>query len=367
MSNKKIVFLGPVPPPYMGPSLATEIILSSKLKEEFDLIHLDTSDHRPLDTLGAIDFWNIWLALWSYVVLVAYLLRYWPKVVYIPISQTTLGYFRDIPHILISKIFGRKVVCHLRGGNFRNWYDGAKPLTRWIVRRVHRRIDGQIVLGHCLKNMFEGIIPSERIYVCPNGKDVNVADKPSPDGTIRILFLANMARTKGVLDAVEGFCLASKTEKNIELLLAGAWKEKDVKTEFEDLLKREPGLPIRNLGVVSGDAKAQLLAQADVFLFPTYYPPEGHPWVLVEAMANSLPVISTCHAAIPETIVDQENGFLIEKKSPAAIAEKIVLLSRDGDLRQRMSRRSRELYLERFTESRMVESMAKVFNSIIRK
>ena len=47
MSDKKytVVFLGKLPPPYIGPSVACEIILNSKLKDEFNLIHLDLSIH----------------------------------------------------------------------------------------------------------------------------------------------------------------------------------------------------------------------------------------------------------------------------------------------------------------------------------
>ena len=115
----KVIFLGPLPPPYMGPSLATEIILKSQLNENFELIHLDTSDHRELTTLGLIDFQNIYLAFKHYFSLFFAILRHWPAMVYIPISQTTLGYGRDAGFIIISKIFARKVLLHLRGGNFK--------------------------------------------------------------------------------------------------------------------------------------------------------------------------------------------------------------------------------------------------------
>ena len=54
LRKPKIIFFGSVPPPYIGPNVATVIILNSGLKNKFDLIHLDTSDHRGLSTLGAI-------------------------------------------------------------------------------------------------------------------------------------------------------------------------------------------------------------------------------------------------------------------------------------------------------------------------
>ena len=104
---------------------------------------------------------------------------------------------------------------------------------------------------------------------------------------------------------------------------------------------------------------------ADIFVFPTYYPPEGHPWVVVEAMANSLPIISTNHAAIPDSVVDGENGFLVDKRATDKIAERLVQLADDSVLRERMSKRSRELYLEGFTEQKMVDQMTLVFHQLL--
>ena len=48
-----------VPPPYMGPNLANVVLLQSTLNDDFQLIHLDTSDHREIDTLGVLDFTNV--------------------------------------------------------------------------------------------------------------------------------------------------------------------------------------------------------------------------------------------------------------------------------------------------------------------
>ena len=123
----RILVLGKLPPPYIGPSVATRLILNSKLKEEFDLIHLDSSDHRDINTLGALDFQNFYLAFKHYFLLIWAITSYQPDLVYMPIGQTTLGYARDAGFILISKLLRRKVLSHLRGANFRNWYVQRLP------------------------------------------------------------------------------------------------------------------------------------------------------------------------------------------------------------------------------------------------
>jgi glycosyltransferase involved in cell wall biosynthesis len=349
----------------MGPSIATEVILTSRLKEKFELIHLDTSDHRDLDTLNRVDFTNVVLALKHYCMLLWLIITRWPAMVYIPISQTTLGYLRDAWFIVIAKIFRRRVVCHLEGGNFKNWYDVAGPFMRWFVRRIHSLVDGQIVLGKTLRYLFDGIVSHEKIYVVPNGRDFNISFDIKKHSNTKILFLSNFIRTKGVLEALRAVELVFKNCSQIEAVFAGSWMDKRTKTEFESFLKENPHLPVVLEGPVYGEKKYELFASSDIFVFPTYYPSEGHPWVIVEAMAAGLPIISTNQGAITESVIAGVNGFLVEKKNPQQIAEKIIFLIQNPDLRIRMGKESRRLYEENFTEEKMVERFKHTFNAVL--
>jgi len=82
-------------------------------------------------------------------------------------------------------------------------------------------------------------------------------------------------------------------------------------------------------------------------------------------MAAGLPVISTAHAAISESVIEGVNGFLVEKKNVSQIAEKIKVLAADKSLRDKMGAESRRMYLENFTEDKMIERMGNVFRSVI--
>lgn len=62
----------------------------------------------------------------------------------------------------------------------------------------------------------------------------------------------------------------------------------------------------------------------------------------IESMSCHRPVIGTQRGGIPEAVVDGETGFLVEPGNPEAIAEKILLISRDSELRQKMGCRTRE-------------------------
>lgn len=364
--KEKILFLGPVPPPYMGPTVATEIILKSALKDRFQLIHLDTSDRRDLSTLGALDFQNFYLAAKHYCILLWRIVSCRPKIVYIPVSQTTIGYLKDSIFIIIAALFRRKIVCHLRGGNFRNWYQSASSLTRWYVRRVHSLVDAQIVLGERLRALFDYLMPSQRIFVVPNGRDFSRFDKkPDTQSPIKVLYLGNLIREKGALDVIRAIPAVYPKYPDVEFILAGDWTDEGVRREALEYLKQHPQLPIRLPGTVTGKSKHDLLSCADIFVFPSYYAPEGHPWVVVEAMAAGLPVISTDQGAIAEYVIDGDNGYIVDKKSPDMIAEKIAVLAGDPALRRAMGRRSRELYERNLTEEKLVERLTGVFSAVL--
>lgn len=348
----------------MGPSIATEIILQSELKNKFNLIHLDTSDRRDLNYLGSIDFRNIFLALKQYSMLLGKIVRYWPDIVYIPLSQTTIGYLRDAGFILIAKIFRRKVICHLRGGNFRNWYHATASPLRWFVRIVHSFVDGQVVLGECLKPLFKNIVPSHKIYVIPNAANYNLPAAESKD-KFGILFLANFIRSKGILDVLYAVPMVLSKHPEVEFVFAGNWRDAEVQKQFEQFAIQNPDMPVSVAGPQNKEQKLTLLKSAKLFVFPTYYPAEGHPWVLVEALAAGLPIISTDHAAIKETVLNNRNGYLVEPRNSTQIANKINYLIEHPKIREEMASVSRKHYEKNFTEEHLVKNFTYCFNSVL--
>lgn len=347
----------------MGPSVATRIILNSKLKNEFELIHLDLSDRRELINLGIIDLQNIFLAFKQYLMLLWLIIFKWPAIVYIPITQTTIGYLRDAGFIALAKLFRRKVVCHLRGGNFKNWYNSTNRIMRWFVRRIHFLVDAQIVLGETLKHLFEGIVASEKIFIVPNGRDFEIEPRRKILGKVTILYLANFIRAKGVLECLYATELICKFHYEVEFVFAGNWREKSVRKEFEAFLTQNSDLPVVLKGPVYGREKYELLRDSDIFVFPPNSS-EGHPWVIVEAMAFGLPIITTDQGCIKESVIDKVNGFIVEKQNPRQIADKIMVLLENPKMRARMGEMSRKLYLKKFTEDKLVSRMSQVFKEV---
>lgn len=367
MNNKKtIIFMAPLPPPYMGPSTATQIILNSRFVNEFNLIHIDTADRRPLNNLARVDATNIFLAFKHYFLLFIKLVFHNADLVYIPVCQTSIGFLRDVPFIGISKLFSKKVVFHLRGGYFRKFYDSSNKVMKFIVKQTLKRVDRMIVLGDSLKAIFKGLIPEEKLLVVPNGVNISFntgTNKNPAKNPLKILFLSNFIETKGYWDVLYSIKKVIRYNKRLKYVFAGFWVGDKDRIRCRDYIKRENlGDYVEFEGAVTGREKLRVLKEAEIFVFPTYYPFEGHPWVIVEAMAAGLPIITTDQGCIKESIIDGENGFIILKKDPDALAEKVNYLIKNQRLREEMGRKSRQFYEANFTKEHFVQRMIDAMN-----
>lgn len=350
----------------MGPSIATEIILKSSLKKYFTLYHLNTNTHEKLSTLGEWTTSRIKKNLKLYFKMAYLIIKNRPDLVVIPISQTTSGFIKDSIYILISRFFLRKTLLQLRGSNFRNWLNGASGVTRAYVAMVLHRAQGVIVQGEKLRYLFSDFFKGDRIFVVPNGADYRFkAANPGTNSKLRLLYLSNLQPSKGIEDVLNASILVKKNYGNLnfEIGIVGSWRDDATKSRYLKLVS-DNNLPATFHLSVAGEKKFSFLSDADIFIFPPREP-EGHPWVIVEAMAAGLPIISTDQGAITESVIDGVNGFIVEKQNPQQIADKIILLIQNAELRMQMGKESRRLYEENFTEDKMVQRMAACFNKVL--
>ena len=103
-----------------------------------------------------------------------------------------------------------------------------------------------------------------------------------------------------------------------------------------------------------------MLKKAHIFLLPTYYPWEGQPLSIIEAMAFATPVISTYHKGIPELIENAQSGYFVKARSPEQIASAIIKIFSNFDDYENMSRQSRVIYEKKFKQDVHLEKLIKI-------
>ena len=171
--------------------------------------------------------------------------------------------------------------------------------------------------------------PSEKIIVHRMGIDTRKFQyyprKPRPNGKINLLTVARLVEKKGVVYGIRAVSKTIKRFPTIEYTIAGDGPLREDLEILIDRLKLEE--KIKLTGWINQDTVMSLMKNADLLLAPSVTDAngdkEGIPVVLMEALAQGLPVISTYHSGIPELIKNEQSGYLVPEKDVDTLSEKI--------------------------------------------
>lgn len=364
-SKPKILIIGALPPPAIGPFLAMQRLVESPvLNEAFTPDFLDISDRRPPANIGKFDWLNLFLGVKHAFQCLGRLLWHRPDLVYLGISQGTWGYLRDLAFIVPALCLRRPLVLHLRGSEFRTYYEGMPGWLRWLTRWVLSHTARIIVLGHGLRKVFDGLVSPDRVVAIPNGIDCQVFTPPPaaaarPPGK-RILYLSSLMKRKGLFLLLEAFPAVCAQHGDAVVTIAGLWQSETERAEAEALIARL-GLQakLNFVGEVTGAAKIHLFHAHDIFVF-TPVEPEGLPWVILEAMSAALPVVTTDQGAIAEVVETNKTGFIVSP-TPPTVAESICFLLAHPAEARAMGECGRRRVEEHFSESVYLAKLMAVF------
>ena len=92
---------------------------------------------------------------------------------------------------------------------------------------------------------------------------------------------------------------------------------------------------------------------------------EGLSITLLESMSWGLPIVATRVGGNPEVVADEDTGYLVPPRDPAAMAQRIVRLLRDRELRDRMGTRARQRYEAEFSLARTARDYAELLETLI--
>lgn len=371
--KKTICMIGPFPPPINGNSKAFDTIYQSeKCNQLFNLNKIDTSKLYSGHT-GKLSLSKIFGFFRLKKEIHKIQTREIIDTYYISMAQTTVGVIRDI--MLIREILHQKkdykIVMHLHGGRFRVLYDQSPSILKKLIYKYYSKTDKIIVLGKSLRNLFDGIFDENKILVIPNCVDDDMLmsdrefsvkiEKLKKSKKIRVLYLSNLIESKGFKDVLYAAIEYYKVNPNVTFTFAGKFiPENEKSLFFEEIEKHNAHQYIKYVGIVLGDEKRKLLAESNIFVLPTYYPNEGQPISIIEAMGAGMPVLATDHAGIRDLLEDGVNGYFVNKKSPESIVQALKKIS-DIETVVSQGRESRKKVLENYTEEKYILNMCDVF------
>jgi len=171
---------------------------------------------------------------------------------------------------------------------------------------------------------------ADRIHRIYNGLDLAEFGRADFSSTPPLVIaVGRLIAKKGFANLIRACGLLAERGKSFRCEIIGEGSlEKELRAQIEQLdLQKRVALP----GVKPQREIRQRLAAANVFVLPSVVDPQGGmdnlPTVIMEAMATGLPVISTNIGGIPEMVVQDETGVLVQPADPVALAgaiEKII-------------------------------------------
>jgi glycosyltransferase involved in cell wall biosynthesis len=256
--------------------------------------------------------------------------------IYFTPSESVEGNLKDLAIYWLCRRKLSKMVIHLHGGaSMRQLMRGGASLLGRLNRPALSRLGGAIVLGERLVDIFDTLVPRDRIHVAANFAqdglflaDDQIGAKFAAPGPVRLLFLSNLLFGKGHLELAEAFRrLPAAVRATLRLDFAGGFDTDENEAAFRARIADLPEAAYH--GVVGGEIKRRLLAEAHVFCLPTYYAHEGQPISILEAYASGAAVITTDHSGIFDVFADGVNGFAVNKQSVAHLVERLRLVAAD--------------------------------------
>jgi glycosyltransferase involved in cell wall biosynthesis len=206
-------------------------------------------------------------------------------------------------------------------------------------------------------------IPDRKMEIAPLGvsTDGYRAVPSSENQKPRIGYFARIAPEKGLHILAEAYKIVRRAGFDCTLEAAGyiAPEQRAYLDGIEKQL-REWGLEFLYHGALDRTQKIAYLERLDVLSTPTVYAdPKG--LFVLEAMAAGVPVVQPDHGAFPEIIRKTGGGILVEPENPASLADGLLSVLRDRDLRRDLARHAHAGVREHFRVDAMARRTAEIF------
>ncbi|MEP7259081.1 MAG: glycosyltransferase family 4 protein [Flavitalea sp.] len=238
------------------------------------------------------------------------------KIVHIH-SASRGSFMRKSFLLMISKLFGKKVIIHIHGAEFHIFYAKAGWLRAYI-RFILQKADVVICLSNKWKEYFtsnfkikELAIINNVIEKAPGGPLIS----GNGNGHVNFLFLGFIGNRKGIFDFLEVLQNNRASFDGKYTVTVGGNGE--VERLQQVIADYHPNGDVQYAGWVNGDKKVELLQRCDVYVLPSYN--EGLPISVLEALAYGKPVISTNVGGIPEIVKPGYNGWIFEPGNKAEL------------------------------------------------
>lgn len=366
MDKKNILFVGRFPPPVYGTSLMNSMYANSSLiNNNFNIKKIKINFSKDIYNKERFNIKKLFHGLINIPLLTYHFIKK-SDLVYFDVTVKGMAFYRDSVYILLAKIFRKNILVGFHSKGLKKETKKNK-IKRFYYKLVFKNTRA-ILLSELLYNDIDNLFKKEKVYFNPNGIENILSDKEfekiqekrEKRKTKKILYLSNMLESKGPLDALKICNLLKKEGLDFECFFAGDWEDYNFKEKWLNYLK-EKGLENRCefLGPKYNKEKYNLMSEIDFIVFPTRYPLECYPLIILEAFMFGIPVYSYDNGAIKEIIDKDYKGYVAKKGDYKKLYEKLKKKINKNQQNRKIRQEFKEKYIFDKAEKRLNEIFSK--------
>lgn len=367
MLKARILYIIQLPPPVHGVSVLNKLVYSSDvINQGFEKKLIELKFSKEIRELRRFTIKKILVLIKTWFHLFLTLLHFRPHLVYFSLMPVGKGFLRDICFALLLKCFRTKIIYHLNNRGIPFYKE--KIFYHWLYKKVFN--------NSTIIHVSEGLLKSEITPLrLKKLKAFAVGNTIPPFGTppnkvkrdtINILFLSNYLPEKGLMILLEAMDHLIRRYPKIILNTYGAIRNEEEFNKYKRFVTdNHLAENIFIHGPVYGKDKTKVLAESDIFVFPSYFREECFPLTILEAMSAKLSIIATKIGAIPEIIEDGKEGILIDPKDPQQLAEKLEKLIQNSETRDKMGMKGYSKFINEYASPIFEKKMRAIFEAVI--
>lgn len=382
--NKKILVVGPYPPPFAGPEASIQMTLNSPLKDQYELLLFDTNFRRSNAEKGKPG-WSFVLAFFQFTGGLMYrIIKHRPALIYYYVTATQIGWiFKDSWCIFITKLLGKKIVIHMRAGHFRDNYERMPAWAQRIIRFALQLTDFNLAQSPHLAQQYKGLVKEKgRIGYCYNMIDTQRFDNVDQNAydPLTLLFLGHLSFAKGYVDILKvipkianhfpkvKFCFAGtkiRVERNVlhNPETGQALHLEDPERVFDTYIADQYEANYQYLGILGEEEKKKWLQKANCLLLPSYS--EGFSMAILEGLSMGKPIICTDVGAMKDFIEDGKNGYKITAGDVVGLEKTILQLLNQPAQRNQIAKYNYKYCRAEFSQPIIAKKLGEVFGKVL--
>jgi glycosyltransferase involved in cell wall biosynthesis len=338
---KIAILVGLFPPKWLAGTEIATYNLASHLARRGHEVHVITSHDAGFPEFSKESGFSVHRIAWPKIRFIG-ILTFWAKICLKIrkikpdiIHAQSLGV--AVPTLISERILKIPYVIWGQGSDI---YLPGK-FTRMTSKPMLQNADAVLALTEDMKQKMREICDRD-ISVVPNGIDLKrfeISSGDKKDSSAKtIIFVGRLHPVKGVQYLIEAMAIVHLETPDVKLVIVGDGVERARLEELAERLNLKGS--IQFAGQVPQESIPRLMHQADVFALSSLS--ESFGIVNLEAMAAGLPIVATNVGGIPDIVEEGVNGYLVNAKNPDELADRILVLLQNDEMREEMSANNRE-------------------------